>query len=251
LGRHDASIDASLNAIAASAARLVETQYQLLNTSVLPALAEQGIKILVSPDWTPQQRQWAEGVFDEQVEPLLTPIALDPAHPFPRILNKSLNFIVELEGEDRFGRRADVAIVQAPRALPRVLAVSPEVAGVPHGFMLLSSIMLGFMHKLFPGMILREIHQFRLTRNSDLFVDDEEVTDLREALKGELLQRNFGDEVRLEVSAGTPSHLLSRLRHEFDLLSRDCYPVQGPVNPSRRSEVSAVRAGNPTRAAGC
>jgi polyphosphate kinase len=237
LGRHDASIDASLNAIAASAARLVETQYQLLNTSVLPALAEQGIKILVSPDWTPQQRQWAEGVFDEQVEPLLTPIALDPAHPFPRILNKSLNFIVELEGEDRFGRRADVAIVQAPRALPRVLAVSPEVAGVPHGFMLLSSIMLGFMHKLFPGMILREIHQFRLTRNSDLFVDDEEVTDLREALKGELLQRNFGDEVRLEVSAGTPSHLLSRLRHEFDLLSRDCYPVQGPVNLVRLQQI--------------
>jgi polyphosphate kinase len=238
LGRDDApGHDAALDTIATAARMLVARQYRLLNEAVLPRLAADGVVVLLSQHWDDAQRRWAERVFDDEIEPLLTPIALDPAHPFPRILNKSLNFVVELEGEDRFGRQAGVAIVQAPRALPRVLPVPTEVAGVAHGVMLLSSIMLGFMHRLFPGLAVREVHQFRLTRNSDLFVDDEEVTDLREALQGELQSRNFGDEVRLEVSAGAPPHLVERLLREFDLQPRDCYAVNGPVNLVRLQQL--------------
>ncbi len=241
LGRDDAAAaTASLEAIAKASASLVDRQYRLLNETIRPLLAREGVVIHLMADWSIAQRDWASQVFDEQIEPLLTPIALDPAHPFPRVLNKSLNFIVELDGEDGFGRRAGIAVVQAPRALPRVLSVPPEVSGVAHGMMLLTSIVQGFVGRLFPGMKVREVHQFRLTRNSDLFVDDEEVTDLREALQGELLQRQFGDAVRLEVSADTPDRLVSRLLREFDLSERDCYRVPGPVNLVRLQQVISL-----------
>jgi polyphosphate kinase len=241
LGREDsAAASASLEAITRSARALVERQYRLLNDTLKPLLAAEGIVIHLMADWSDAQRQWASDVFDREVEPLLTPIALDPAHPFPRILNKSLNFIVELDGEDAFGRRAGIAIVQAPRALPRVLAVPPDISGHPHGMMLLTSIVQGFVGRLFPGMEVREVHQFRLTRNSDLFVDDEEVTDLREALQGELLQRQFGDEVRLEVSADAPERLITRLLKEFELGEADCYRSRGPVNLVRLQQVISL-----------
>jgi len=241
LGREDSSAAAaSLDAIGRSARALVDRQYTLLNETLKPLLVSEGIVIHLMVDWNDAQRQWASDVFDREVEPLLTPIALDPAHPFPRILNKSLNFIVELDGEDAFGRRAGIAIVQAPRALPRVLSVPPEVSGHAHGMMLLTSIVQGFVGRLFPGMEVLEVHQFRLTRNSDLFVDDEEVTDLREALQGELLQRQFGDEVRLEVSADAPDRLVARLLREFELTERDCYRSKGPVNLVRLQQVISL-----------
>ncbi len=238
LGRDDAcALESSLDDIACRARELVDRQYRLLNDTVRPALAAEGIVIHLMADWSEAQTEWASRIFDTEIEPLLTPIALDPAHPFPRILNKSLNFIVELDGHDAFGRRAGVAVVQAPRALPRVLAVPPDISGHAHGMMLLTSIVQGFVGRLFPGMKVREVHQFRLTRNSDLFVDDEEVTDLREALQGELLQRQFGDEVRLEVSADIPEHLVGLLLGEFELGARDCYRVNGPVNLVRLQQV--------------
>ncbi len=241
LGRDDSADAAvSLQAISRSARALVDRQYTLLNDTLKPLLVAEGVVIHQMGDWNDAQRQWAGEVFDREVEPLLTPIALDPAHPFPRILNKSLNFIVELDGEDALGRRAGIAIVQAPRALPRVLSVPSEVSGHPHGMMLLTSIVQGFVGRLFPGMAVREVHQFRLTRNSDLFVDDEEVTDLREALQGELLQRQFGDEVRLEVSADAPDRLVARLLKEFELDERDCYRSKGPVNLVRLQQVISL-----------
>ena len=236
-GREPAGAREVREEIVARARKLVERQYGLLNNTILPALAEQGTVIHLSGTWTEAQRAWAERYFDSEVEPLLTPIALDPSHPFPRILNKSLNFIVDLHGQDAFGRRAGVAVVQAPRALPRVLKVPPEVSGVPHGVMLLSSIVQGFVDRLFPGMTVRSVHQFRLTRDSDLFVDDEEVTDLREALQGELSQRHYGDEVRLEVSAGIPDSLVALLLREFDLDEHDCFRVAGPVNLVRLQQI--------------
>jgi polyphosphate kinase len=236
-GRETPEIRSVMEQVTVRARRLVERQYELLNGVILPALARHGVQILMSAGWNDAQRAWAERFFDTEVEPLLTPIALDPAHPFPRIQNKSLNFVVELHGQDAFGRRAGAAIVQAPRALPRVLRLPPEVAGVPHGMMLLSSIVQGFADRLFPGMTVRSVHQFRLTRNSDLFVDDEEVTDLREALQGELLQRHYGDEVRLEVSAGIPDSLIALLKREFELDEGDCYRVPGPVNLVRLQQV--------------
>ena len=227
----------SLRAVAERAGRLVARQYGLLNRTLTPALAAEGIVILLSSMWTDAQRAWAEQVFDDEIEPLLTPIALDPAHPFPRILNKSLNFVIELDGTDAFGRRAGIAIVQAPRALPRVIRVPAEVAGAPHGLMLLTSIVGGFVGRLFPGLAVRSVNQFRVTRNSELFVDEEEITDLREALHTELTQRHYGDEVRLEVSAGMGETVLQRLLTEFDLGVQDCFRVDGPVNLVRLQQV--------------
>ncbi|MGD9943278.1 MAG: polyphosphate kinase 1 [Burkholderiaceae bacterium] len=227
----------SLDAISERVRRLVTRQYALLNTQILPEMGQAGIVVHRSGSWTEAQRQWAERIFETEIEPLLTPIALDPAHPFPRILNKSLNFIVELHGNDAFGRRAGVAVVQAPRALPRVLRVPVEISGAPHGVMLLTSIVEGFVDRLFPGLEVRSVHQFRVTRNSDLFVDDEEITDLRAALQGELVQRHYGDCVRLEVSAGISDALTGRLLREFELEAQNCYPVDGVVNLVRLQQI--------------
>jgi polyphosphate kinase len=227
----------SLRAVAERAGSLVARQYVLLNRTLTPALAAEGIVMLLSSMWTDAQRAWAEQVFDDEIEPLLTPIALDPAHPFPRILNKSLNFVIELDGTDAFGRRAGIAIVQAPRALPRVIRVPSAVSGAPHGLMLLTSIVGGFVGRLFPGLAVRSVNQFRVTRNSELFVDEEEITDLREALHTELTQRHYGDEVRLEVSAGMGEPVLQRLMTEFDLGAQDCFRVEGPVNLVRLQQV--------------
>ena len=230
-------VSEALFSVAERARNLVDRQYLLLNQTLLPALAREGIRILMSTDWTDRQRAWAQKVFLDQIEPLLTPIALDPAHPFPRILNKSLNFVIELEGTDAFGRPADIVILQAPRVLPRVIRVPRAIAGAPHGLMLLTSVVTGFVEKLFPGLRVKSVNQFRVTRNSELFVDEEEITDLRQALHTELSQRQYGDEVRLEVSAGMGDRVLQRLLREFDLEMQDCYRVEGPVNLVRLQQV--------------
>ncbi len=227
----------SIAAIANRTRLLLDRQYRLLNEVLLPEMAEQGIVFHPSNAWSEAVRDWAEQTFLSQIEPLLTPIALDRAHPFPQILNKSLNFVVELEGTDDFGRKADIAVVQAPRALPRILSVPTSISGVPHGLMMLTSVMLGFVSRLFPGMVIRSMNQFRVTRNSDLFVDEEEITDLRTALQGELPQRQFGDSVRLEVSSGCPESVVARLLTVFELTETDCFRVDGPVNLSRLSQV--------------
>ena len=220
-------------AVCARAGELIDRQYQVLNEQVFPLLQQHGIHFHLAPTLDDAQREWAHHYFSQEVLPVLTPIGLSPTHPFPRVLNKSLNFIVELQGEDSFGRQSGVAIVQAPRALPRLVALPKAISGYPHGFMMLSSFVQSFVHELFPGMTAIGVHQFRVTRNSDLFVDDEEVTDLREALQGELSQRQFGDAVRLEVSEGISDRMLKLLRNEFGLTDADCYRVHGPVNMVR------------------
>ena len=209
---------------------LIDHQYRLLNESIMPALANEGIRLHLAISFNEAQRKWAHQYFIKEVLPVLTPIGLDPSHPFPRTHNKSLNFIVELKGKDAFGRRGTVAVVQAPRILPRLIPVPPEVSGYPHGFMMLTSVVQDNVQELFPGMTVLGVHQFRVTRNSDLFVDDEEITDLRETLRGELSQRQFGDAVRIEVSEATPDHLLELLKREYRLETQDCYRVNGPVN---------------------
>jgi len=212
---------------------LVEHQNQLLLEHVLPQLHAQGIALLAPDAWTPEQRAWAQAVFHNDVMPLLTPIGLDPAHPFPRVTNKSLNFIVSLSGKDAFGRRATIAIVQAPRALPRLIRLPEDIAGIPAGYMLLTSLISAFVGELFPGMQVQGCYQWRVTRNSDLFVDEEEVTNLRQALQGELSQRNFGAAVRLEIDHTMPAPLESLLQREFALQTQDTYRVRGPVNLAR------------------
>ncbi len=231
-----AEIRANLNAIAQRTDQLVQRQYRLLNEVLLPSLHREGALFLGAAQWTEAQRRWAEELFQTEIEPILTPLALDPAHPFPRVLNKNLTFVVELAGRDSFGRRAGLAVLQVPRTLPRVLRVPDKVSGVRDGLVLLSTLIQAFVEDLFPGLEVRSIHQFRVTRNSELFVDDEEITDLRVALQGELPQRHFGDAVRLEVSAGCPDAVLARLLKEFGLTRGECYLVDGPVNLNRLSQ---------------
>jgi polyphosphate kinase len=212
------------------AQKLVYRQYQLLHETVLPALEGEGIYFHGTESWTGEQTEWARRYFMNELLPVLTPIGLDPAHPFPRVLNKSLNFVVELEGKDAFGRQAVMGIVQAPRALPRLVRMPQELSGFAYGYVLLSSLMQRFVNELFPHLVVRNCNQFRITRNSELFVDEDEITNLRVALQGELPARHLGNAVRLEVSSETPPHIVRRLLDESSLSEKDCYRVDGPVN---------------------
>ena len=210
--------------------QLIARQYLLFNQELVPALAAQGVCFLRRTHWNEVQQAWVKDFFLREVMPVLTPIGLDPAHPFPRVLNKSLNFAVELQGKDAFGRNSAKAIVQAPRVLPRAIPMPPEIAGCPHGFVFLSSILHAHVGELFSGMTVQGCYQFRVTRNSDLFVDEEEVKNLRISLQGELPQRHFGDAVRLEVADNCPQELADFLLQQFELGSDDLYRVHGPVN---------------------
>ncbi|MDA8094193.1 MAG: polyphosphate kinase 1 [Betaproteobacteria bacterium] len=223
--------------VAQQAHRLVDRQYQLFNETLLNALAAQDIRFLRRTDWTPAQQEWIRAYFFREVIPVLTPIGLDPAHPFPRVLNKSLNFAVSLEGNDAFGRKSGTAIVQAPRALPRVIRMPSEIAGCEYGFVFLSSVLHAHVGELFAGMRVLGCYQFRVTRNSDLFVDEEEVKNLRLALQGELPHRHFGDAVRLEVADNCPAGLAAFLLGQFGLEPDDLYQVNGPVNLVRLMQV--------------
>src|SRR3954464_1923613 len=229
------TVGEQLQAIHDRTRRLVDAQYGCLNDVLLPALRQQGIELMARAAWDSATSQWLEQYFEREVEPVLSPLGLDPARPFPRIQNKSLNFIVRLAGKDVFGRDTDLAVVQAPRSLPRVVAL-PEEAG-RRRFVLLTGIVQEFVSKLFSGMDVLGCYQFRVTRNSDLFVDDEEVDDLRRALEGELAHRRYGAAVRLEVSRDCPPDLDAFLMRQFALGAVDFYEVSGPVNLNRLESI--------------
>ena len=225
------SISDTLKAIRQVASRLVEGQYALLNKGLLPELAKSGV-VFVAPDtWTQAQAEWLKSYFEREVEPVLSPLALDPARPFPKILNKSLNFAVVVEGEDGFGRNSGLAVVQAPRSLPRLIRL-PDELGSRH-FVFLGTIVEAFVSRLFGGMRMRGCYQFRVTRNSDLFVEQEEVDDLLRAVQGELASRRYGDAVRLETAHECPDEILTYLLEQFGLTDADLYKVSGPVNLNR------------------
>ena len=219
----------TMAAAAAEAKKLIQEQYELFNQELIPALRQEGIFFYPRRQWTEQQRAWIESYFDRELLPILTPLGLDPAHPFPRLLNKSLNFVVSLSGKDAFGRASGMAVVQAPRILPRVVKL-PEGLGEGHGFVLLSSILHAYVHKLFPGMDVEGCYQFRLTRNSELTVDEEDLTNLRAAVQTELRERQYGDEVRLEVADNCPPHVAEFLLAQCNLSPNELYQVVGPVN---------------------
>ncbi len=223
--------------VSAQARALIGEQYRLLNSVLLPALAKQGVIFPRREDWTDAQRTWIRDYFMRELLPVLTPIGLDPAHPFPRVLNKSLNLAIELEGRDSFGRKSRAAIVQAPRVLPRVIRLPADVAGAEYAFVFLSSILHAHVQELFSGMEVRGCYQFRVTRNSDLFVDEEEIKNMRIAIQGELLQRHFGDAVRLEVADNCSQQTAEFLLQQFGLSESDLYRVEGPVNLYRLREV--------------
>ncbi len=238
-GPDNLSPQESLKLIGARAHALVDEQYRVLNDVILPALARQGINCIRRSDWTPAQEAWLRNYFEQAVLPVLSPIGLDPSHPFPRILNKSLNFIVELTGKDAFGRNSGMAILQAPRALPRIIQLpAEESGGGPHDFVFLSSVIHAYVGQLFHGMRVMGCYQFRVTRNSDLFVDEEEIDDLLRAVEGELVARNFGEAVRLEISDQCSDQVANFLLTRFGIGADDLYRVNGPVNLNRLQTVA-------------
>ena len=224
-------------ATAACAHEIVAQQYALLNDSLIPELAGQDVHFIRRTHWNDAQAQWIRDYFFRELIPVLTPIGLDPSHPFPRVLNKSLNFAVELSGRDAFGRNSGAAVVQAPRALPRVIRMPADIAGCEYGFVFLSSILHAHVDVLFAGMTVKGCYQFRVTRNSGLFVDDEETKNLRQALQGELPQRHYGAAVRLEVADNCSEAMANFLLEQFELTHDDLYQAQGPVNLVRLMQV--------------
>ncbi|MDT8397809.1 MAG: polyphosphate kinase 1 [Pseudomonadales bacterium] len=212
---------------------LVEQQYRILNEEILPALEKNAIVFIRRADWTQKQAEWIKSYFNRELMPVLSPLSLDPAHPFPQVLNKSLNFIISLEGKDAFGRNSGIAIVQAPRSLPRLIQLPSSSSNHDYDFVLLSSIIHNHAADLFPGMKVTGCYQFRVTRNADLFLEEKEVDDLMLALEGELPSRRFAEAVRLEVADNCPQEMIDYLMHKFNLLPADVYQVNGPVNLNR------------------
>ncbi|MEC8442624.1 MAG: polyphosphate kinase 1, partial [Pseudomonadota bacterium] len=233
-GLHPAQV---LDGIYALCSDTVTRQYEILNDTLLPALKQENIHFLRRAEWTEAQRVWIRDYFDDSIQPLISPIGLDPSHPFPRLVNKSLNFIVALEGKDAFGRETGLAIIPAPRSLPRTLRLPDELTDGGDHFVFLSSIIHDYADELFPGMKVKGCYQFRVTRNADLDIDHEETSDLASALEDELHSRNFGEEMRLEVADNCPDELIEFLLHQFNLDDTDLFKVNGPVNLGRLIEV--------------
>jgi polyphosphate kinase len=215
------------------AAELVEAQYRCWNEVLRPELARNGVRVLAPGTWDARQRRWLRGYFRKEIMPVLSPLGLDPAHPFPQILNKSLNIVVVLEGTDAFGRSGHLAIVRAPRSLPRIIQLPEKVSGGEHDFVFLSAMLSEFVDELFPGMKVKGAYQFRVTRNSELMVDEEEVDNLAHAVRDELAERGYRRAVRLEIAAGCPKPIVNTLLRNFELTANEVYPIDGPVNLNR------------------
>jgi polyphosphate kinase len=230
-------LSAALDRTSVECHQIVQKQYAILNHEILPRMAEHNMRLLRHQDRTGAQRAWVKDYFEREVRPLLTPIGLDPAHPFPQVVNKSLNFIVELSGKDAFGRGTAIAILKAPRVLPRVIRLPPELSDGGLAFCLLSSIIHAHISDLFTDREVVAYSQFRVTRNSDLWVDEEEVKNLRQALQSELQSRPFGVAVRLEVARNCPANLADFLLQQFSIPHSRLYAVDGPVNMVRLSEL--------------
>lgn len=221
---------------------LLERLKFLLNETLLPELAKHQIRFIRRRHWTLKIKTWVRRFFRDEIAPIITPIGLDPTHPFPLLVNKSLNFIVELEGMDAFGRDSGLAIIPAPRLLPRIIKLPEDVGGEGDNYVFLSSMIHAHADDLFPGMKVKGCYQFRLTRNADLSVDTEDVEDLARALRGELFSRRYGDAVRLEVVDTCPQNLTNYLLKQFGLSESELYKVSGPVNLTRLFSVTGLES---------
>src|SRR5690606_31013168 len=221
------------------AAELVDAQYRCFDQQLRPELARQGIRLLQRSQWSAAQRDWLRAYFRDEIMPVLSPLGLDPAHPFPKILNKSLNVVVQLEGRDAFGREGHMAIVRAPRSLPRIIRL-PDADGdgdAFHDFVFLSSVLSAFVDEMFPGMTVTGAWQFRVTRNSELIVDEDDVDNLALALRDELLGRGYLRAVRLEIDRRCPDDVVRILLDNFELQENAVYRIDGPVNLNRAIQV--------------
>ncbi|CAM8663159.1 Ppk Polyphosphate kinase [Comamonadaceae bacterium] len=228
---------ASFDRLADALHKLVSRQYTLYNEQLMPAFEAEGIRILSHGERNAAQRAWVKQYFEKEVRPLLIPVGLDPSHPFPQVANKSLNFIVRLTGQDAFGRENDIAIVKVPRVLPRLIRMPDKVAGAKASFVSLSSVIRAHLAELFSGRAVWQFSQFRVTRHSDLAVDEDDVQNLRMALRQGLEHRHYGQAVRLEVSAGCSEHLADFLLKQFELPAKALYRVHGPVNLVRLTQL--------------
>jgi polyphosphate kinase len=227
----------SFQSLSAAAHDMVARQYSLYNDELLPAFEQRGIRIVSHGERNAAQRRWVNSYFEKQVRPLLVPVGLDPSHPFPQVANKSLNFIVRLGGHDAFGRQNEIAIVKVPRVLPRFIHMPSPGPNKGTLFVSLSSVIRAHLAELFLGRDVGQFSQFRVTRHSDLAVDEDDVKNLRTALRQGLEQRHYGQAVRLEVSAGCSEYLSSFLLKQFNLPELALYRVQGPVNLVRLTQL--------------
>ncbi|WJI16859.1 polyphosphate kinase 1 [Pseudoxanthomonas winnipegensis] len=219
------------------AAELVDAQYKCWNQVLRPALNEAGVRVLSQSVWNARQKRWLRAYFRNEIMPVLSPLGLDPSHPFPRILNKSLNIVVVLKGKDAFGRAGHMAIVRAPRSLSRIIHLPQRVSGGEHDFVLLSSVLSAFVDDLFPGMEVKGAYQFRVTRNSELVVDEEDVENLALALRDELAGRGYRPAVRLEIAHDCPKAIVNTLLENFSLTENAVYRIDGAVNLNRVIQV--------------
>ena len=215
------------------AAELVEAQYRCWSEELRPALSSSGVRVLGRETWNARQRRWLRAYFREEIMPVLSPLGLDPAHPFPKILNKSLNIVVVLNGKDAFGRTGHLAIVRAPRSLPRIIQMPHKVSGGEYDFVFLSSVLSEFVAEMFPGMEVKGAYQFRVTRNSELIVDEDEVENLALALRDELVGRGYLRAMRLEIAANCPRPIVQTLLENFELPANAVYRIHGAVNLNR------------------
>ena len=212
-------------------------QYRILNEDLFPSLAAENIRFLARHEWNKPLKEWTRNYFEQEILPVISPLGLDPAHPFPRLVNKSLNFILSLEGKDAFGRESGLAIVPAPRSLPRLIKIPKDIIPEGDNFIFLSSVIHAYVDQFFPGMDVTECHQFRVTRNSDLEMSNVEVEDVASALQGELHSRRFGAATKLEVGMGCPQELTDFLLQRFDLTEEELFVLDGPVNLQRLTAV--------------
>jgi len=218
----------------------MQKQYAVFNDVLLPALKKEHVHLLKRSQWTPEQTAWAKRYFRDQVQPVVSPIALDPSHPFPRLVNKSLNFILSLEGKDAFNRDSGLAVVPAPRSLPRIIRVPDYLTDGGDNFVFLSSIIHANVNDLFSGMKVKECHKFRVTRNADLQMNSAEVEDIALALKGELSSRRFGTAVKLEVSHDCPENICEFLLEHFNLTDSEMFRLDGPLNLHRLLKIDSM-----------
>ncbi len=226
-----------LASVALAAHEIIDEQYTLFNDVLMPALQRQGIVVLNHAERNKAQRKWVEKFFEQQVRPLLVPVSLDPSHPFPLVANKSLNFIARLTGRDAFGQDKQIAIVKVPRVLPRVIRLPDSLCAGQQGFVLLTSVIRAHLAELFPGRTVTSFSQFRVTRDSDLEVDEDDLTNLRQAMRTGLTTRHFGQAIRLEVVSTCPADLYGFLLEQFSLPDVALYRVNGPVNLVRLNQL--------------
>jgi polyphosphate kinase len=221
----------AFRAIARRVRQMVADQYACWRDQLLPALNKSGIRVLDVPELEPEDLQWVQRYYDAQVRPVLTPLAIDPAHPFPQLLNKSLNLIVRLEMPRGQEMLKHMAVVQIPRILPRMVQLPSRDGRLD--FVYLGRIIGHLLGDLFPGTKILGYWSFRVTRNSELYIDAEEAANLLKAVENELHNRRKGDAVRLEVDHECPEYIREALLKTLRLTEDDLYLINGPLNPTR------------------